>query len=94
MPNCRTCGTHIGGGEGHSLKDGPNGECTWLCAECNEAQEAPVKSLVKPVLDAFSLGNRRGWEQCIESLGDFRGDGVVTDDMIAWLEKEKLEGSV
>ena len=54
----------------------------------------PVKPTVKPVLDAFSLGNRRGWEQCIESLKDFNGDGVVTDDMIAWLEKEMRKDSV
>lgn len=45
-------------------------------------------------LEAYRMGNRRGWEQCIESLKDFSGDGVVTDDMIAWLEKEKLEDSV
>ena len=42
-------------------------------------------------LEAFRLGVRRGWEQCIESLKDFRGDGVVTDDMIAWLEQEMRE---
>ena len=59
-----------------------------------EGYYAPAKPPVKPALDAFSLGNRRGWEQCIESLKDFSGDGVVTDDMIAWLEKEKLEDSV
>lgn len=42
-------------------------------------------------LEAFRLGVRRGWEQCIESLKDFRGDGVVTGDMIAWLEQEMRE---
>lgn len=42
-------------------------------------------------LEAFRLGSRQGWERCIESLKDYRGDGLVTDDMVAWLEKEMKE---
>lgn len=91
MPNCRTCGTHIGGGEGHSVW---SGSIAWLCKSCYGGQEDRVKSSRKTTLDAFRLGSRQGWDRCIESLKDFSGDGVVTDDMIAWLKKEMLEDSV
>lgn len=60
----------------------------------SKAQSPMASGVTLRELEAYRTGNRRGWEQCIESLKDFNGDGVVTDDMIAWLEKEMREDSV
>ena len=57
----------------------------------NRKQDRMASDVTARELEAFRLGSRQGWERCIESLKDYRGDGLVTDDMVAWLEKEMKE---
>ena len=57
----------------------------------SKAQSPVASDVTARELEAFRLGSRQGWERCIESLRDYRGDGLVTDDMVAWLEKEMKE---